>query len=151
MTYISIKNQSKLLGLPREDIVEMMLSGICFLDASITSYVSQIQGLPQEVMFDDESLKKLTQQIHMDDFNITQVGSLIKIESNKQTPSLFFLKNNWYETLNEESQVNQNMYALIPHRSKGPMFIGEEEAIFRLSDSFDGDYDIIGLEEIKKG
>lgn len=151
MTYISITNQSKLLGIPREDIIEMMLTGINFLDASITTYVSQINGLEQEIMYDNDALKVLINKMDHEDFKISKTGTLIKIESISQTPSLFFLKETWIKELEDFISTPSESCALIPHRSKGPMFIGEEEAISRLSDSFDGDYDIIMLDEIEKG
>lgn len=151
MTYISINNQSKLLGIPRADIIEMMLTGINFLDASITTYVSQINGFEQEIMYDEDALKILINKMNHKDFKLSKTGTLIKVESITQTPSLFFLKETWTDELKEFTSAINEPCALIPHRSKGPMFIGDEDAISRLSDSFDGDYDIIMLDEIEKG
>lgn len=151
MTYISIKNHSKLTGLTHDNIVEIMLTGINFLDASILTYVSKIDGVPEEIMFNNDSLEMLKQQIKPEDFTISIVGSLIKIENEKMSPSLFFLLNEWKEILNEKGAYNSLFNILIPHRASGAMFIGEESVIERLSDNFDGDYDIIVIEDVEKG
>lgn len=149
MTYISITNQCKLLDIPRSDVHELMLSGINFLDASILTYVSQIEGIEQEILHDSYSLAEIKNAISDEDFTLSEIGSLIKIDSTNKAPSLFFLTEKWNETLSEMPSYNKAMHVLIPHRSEGPMFIGGEENICRLSDSFDGDYDIIPIEEIE--
>lgn len=151
MTYISINNQSKMTGLTRDDIIEMMLTGVNFLDASILTYVSKIDGLEQEIMFDDDSLEQLASKVKEEDFVINIVGSVIKIENNKMPPSLFFLLDSWLDKLTSEGSYSPELNVLIPHRNHGPMFIGEESVIERLSDNFDGNYDIIVLRDVEKG
>lgn len=151
MTYISIKNHSKLTGLTPADIIEIMMTGINFFDASILTYVSKIDGIPEEIMFDEEALESLRRKIIIEDFNISIVGSLIKIENPTMSPSLFFLNDNWKSKLEENGTYSSSFNILIPHRNNGPMFIGEESVIERLSDNFDGDYDIISIEDVEKG
>ena len=151
MTYISIKNHSKLTGLTSENIIEIMLTGVNFLDASILTYVSKIDGIQEEIMFDDESIKQLIEKVDIKDFKIDIVGSLIKIENDVMPPSLFFLIPSWKEVLKENATYHEDFTVLIPHRNHGPMFIGEEDAIERLSDDFDGKYDIINIKDVEKG
>lgn len=138
-------------GLTRDDIIEMMLTGVNFLDASILTYVSKIDGLEQEIMFDDDSLEQLASKVKEEDFVINIVGSVIKIENNKMPPSLFFLLDSWLDKLTSEGSYSPELNVLIPHRNHGPMFIGEESVIERLSDNFDGNYDIIVLRDVEKG
>lgn len=152
MTYISINNHAKLTGLTREDIIEMIkTSGINYLDASILTYVSKIEGIEQEIMLDDETISLLSDNMETSDFNINIVGSLIKIENSVAPPSLFFISKNWQNHLESLTSYNPDFNALIPHRANGSMFIGEETVILRLSESFDGDYDIICLKDLEKG
>ena len=151
MMYISIKNHAKMTGLTRDDVVSIMLTGINFLDASILTYVSKIDGINEEIMFDEEALLLLTETLNPEDFQITIVGSVVKIENSKVPPSLFFLLKDWEERLKKQGVYNENFALLIPHRNSGPMFIGEESVIERLSDNFDGNYDIIVIKDVKKG
>ena len=151
MTYISIKNQEKMTGLTRDNIIDVMLTGINFLDASILTYVSKIDGFEQEIMFDNESLVFLSEKVSHNDFNITIVGSVIKIENEIMPPSLFFLLKDWKQMLESKVVYNPDFNVLIPHRNHGPMFIGEETVIERLSENFDGNYDIIVLRDVEKG
>lgn len=151
MTYISIRNHAKLTGLSEQNVTEMMLTGVNFLDASILTYVSKIDGIPEEIMFDDSALEDLKAIIEPKDFKITIVGSVIKIENTIMPPSLFFLTTSWKEALAEQATYNENFTILIPHRNSGPMFIGEETVIERLSDDFDGKYDIISIKDVEKG
>lgn len=151
MTYISIKNHSMLTGLNPDNIVEMMLTGINFLDASILTYVSKIDGINEEIMFDEPALRLLKRKVREQDFIIEIIGSVIKIENKIMPPSLFFLLDNWVEILEQFVHYNENYNILIPHRNHGPMFIGEETVVERLSDNFDGNYDIIVLKDIEKG
>jgi len=149
--YVSITNQSKLLGIPREDIIEMMLTGLNFYDASITSYVSKINGLEQEIIFDSDAIDALKDKLNSSDFSLQINGSLIQISSEATPPSLFFLLDGWVDVLKAENLYNDSFYILIPHRHKGSLFIGEIETINRLSDDFDGEYDILSIQDLKKG
>jgi hypothetical protein len=149
--YVSITNQSKLLGIPRDDIIEMMLTGLNFYDASITSYVSKINGVEQEIIFDDDAIDALKEKLNSNDFSLQINGSLIQIESEVTPPSLFFLLDGWADALKSENLYNDSFYILIPHRHKGALFIGEFETINRLSDDFDGEYDILSIQDLKKG
>lgn len=151
MTYISIKNHAKLTGLNPDNIVDMMLTGVNFFDASILTYVSKIDGINEEIMFDDASLRLLKRKVKEADFLISIVGSLVRIENNKMPPSLFFILDNWQQLLEQYVNYDSNYNLLIPHRDNGPMFIGEATVIDRLSDNFDGNYDIIVLKDIEKG
>lgn len=140
-----------LTGLNPDNIVEMMLTGINFLDASILTYVSKIDGINEEIMFDEPALRLLKRKVREQDFIIEIIGSVIKIENKIMPPSLFFLLDNWVDILEQFVHYNENYNILIPHRSHGPMFIGEETVVERLSDNFDGNYDIIVLKDIEKG
>ena len=140
-----------LTGLNPDNIVEMMLTGINFLDASILTYVSKIDGINEEIMFDEPALRLLKRKVREQDFIIEIIGSVIKIENKIMPPSLFFLLDNWVEILEQFVHYNENYNILIPHRNHGPMFIGEETVVERLSDNFDGNYDIIVLKDIEKG
>lgn len=151
MTYISIKNHSALTGLNPDNIVEIMLTGVNFLDASILTYVSKIDGINEEIMFDEASLRLLKRKVKEKDFSVSIVGSVVKIENDKMPPSLFFLLDNWIQILENHINYDSTYNILIPHRNKGPMFIGEQTVIERLSDNFDGNYDIIVLKDIEKG
>lgn len=149
--YVSITNQAKLLGIPRDDIIEMMLTGLNFYDASITSYVSKVKGLEQEIIFDNDALDYLKETVKRSDFKLEINGSLIQIESDVKPPSLFFLLSNWADALKSENLYNADFYILIPHRHKGSLFMGEFETINRLSDDFDGEYDIISIQDLQEG
>ena len=152
MTYISIANHAKLTGLTREDIVEMIqMSGVYYLDASILTYVSRVDGIEEKIMLDNDTLDILKQDLDFNNFTLGIIGSLIKIESNSIPPSLFFMIDKWDEKLESLGLYSPDFHALIPHRLNGPMFIGEQTVILRLSDDFDGNYDIICLKDLEKG
>lgn len=148
--YISIKNQSQLLGIPRNDIIEMMLSGLNFFDSSITSFVSKIDGFEQEIMFDEESLNDLSSTLDKDDFILKIDGSLLEITSKKTPPSLFFVLEGWKKALEDSNLYSPLMFLLVPHRSNGTLFIGEFSIINRLSQDFDGEYDIISIKDLQE-
>lgn len=150
MSYISIKNFSQLSKLDESDVIQMMLNGINFLDGSIMSFVSQIKNFEQEIIHNSYSINELRKKLQRNTFTIVYEDSMVAIKSTICPPSLFFAHDNWYHTISKYiSQEDDTLTLLIPHRDKGELFIADEKTILRLSDSFEGMYDIVSLEDIK--
>jgi hypothetical protein len=149
MSYISIKNFSQLSKLDENDVIQMMLNGINFLDGSILTFVSQIKNFEQEIMHTKESISILRKKITSKDFQIKQEDNILTIQSKMFPPSLFFAQENWEDELNGFISAGEYTSLLIPHRDSGSLFISDEKTIIRLSDSFEGIFDILALEDIK--
>jgi hypothetical protein len=149
MSYISIKNYSQLSKLEESDIVKMMTQGINFLDGSIITFVSQLKNVEQEIMHNKESLSKIIESFTSDTFTIKSEDGIVEVNSDSVPPSLFFSVNTWEEKLFGMDGYSDSSLVLVPHRSKGALFISDSKSILRLSDSFEGIYDILSIEDIK--
>ncbi len=150
MSYISIKNYAQMSRLSESELIDMMLRGLNFLDGDILTFVSQIKNLEQEIMHNAESIKSLKDFFKQNTFDVKVENGIIEVRSEVFAPSMFFVTNNWESNLDFTGVYNDSAYVLIPHRAKGSMFIGDKETILRLSDSFEGVYDILSISDIKK-
>jgi hypothetical protein len=148
MSYISIKNYSQLSKLSQDNVIDMMLQGINFLDGNIITFVSQVKSVEQEIMHNADSLGRLKDAFSKETFKIESDGGIITVSSEDFPPSLFFISN-WEDKIKTLQGYTENASVLIPHRAKGSLFISDEKTILRLSDSFEGIYDILSLEDIR--
>lgn len=149
MSYISIKNYAQMSKISESELIDMMVRGINFLDGDILTFVSQIRGVEQEIMHNSESIKSLKEYFKKNTFDVDIENGIIKVHSDVFPPSMFFVTTNWESKLSYTGIYSDSNVILIPHRAKGTMFIGDKETILRLSDSFEGVYDILSMSDIK--
>lgn len=149
MSYISIRNFALLSKLPESEVIEMMMRGKNFLDGSILTFVSQISGFEQEIMHNKESLESFVSSMKSSDFEVKVSDGIITIESKLWAPSMFFANKNWYDILLKLDSNLDAFSLLVPHRANGKLYLSDEKSIIRLSDSFEGIYDILTVEDLK--
>lgn len=144
---ISITNQAKLLSISERDVIELMLTGINFYETNEMVYVSEVKDLNSTIVHNAKSLIDLKNKVDTIPFMISSKNSILEISSKDYSPTLFFISDLMYQTINPKQDIS-NLYALIPIRNTGSIFISELDLILRLSDSFEGNYDIINFMDI---
>jgi hypothetical protein len=144
---ISVSNQAKLLSISESDVIDFMMSGFNFYDTNKMVYVAEAKDLNAIILHNSKSLSMLKEKVDETSFMISNKNSILEISSEKVSPTLFFLSDLMYKSMNPNQDIS-TLYVLIPMRHSGSMFISELDLILRLSDSFEGNYDIINFMDI---